>query len=225
MGKRRLGALIGAAVLTFAAVGSVSATAPTFSLTVTKAADPSTLPFGGGTTTYTITVHNTGTGDFHVVNVTDANCDTGTLAWQSGTGASTAGPSGSGAAAFLHGGDSWTFTCTRALTESGTYDNTATADGCVDGSAAQCNNTNHAAGGTSNDAQVTVLGEGETLPPTAAPTGGTGGQTNVPTQAPTDAIVSGTSGPTDAAWLLVIAFGVLLGSVVVLRPATSKRKD
>ncbi|HLX34712.1 MAG TPA: hypothetical protein VKR30_05645 [Candidatus Limnocylindrales bacterium] len=214
---RWLGVLAGAGLLTLAAVGTVQATAPTYTLTVTKAADPATLPFGGGTTTYTITVDNTGTGDFHVVNVTDANCDTSTLAWQSGTGSSTAGPSGTGSAAFLHGGDSWTFTCTRALTDPGTYDNTATADGCTDGSVDECNNSSHAAEATSNDAQVVVLAA------TPAPTGGGGGNTNAPTEPPTDAVPTGTSSPADGAWLLIAALGALLGSLVILRPSKTGR--
>jgi len=41
----------------------------------------------------------------------------------------------------------------------------------------------------------------------------------------TDAIgSSGSSGPTDTAWLLVVALGVLLASIVVLTPARAKSK-
>jgi hypothetical protein len=41
----------------------------------------------------------------------------------------------------------------------------------------------------------------------------------------TDAIGStGSSGPTDTAWLLVVALGVLLASIVVLTPARAKRR-
>jgi len=217
MGKRRLGALIGAAVLTFAAVGSVSAKASP-ALSITKQADPTTLEFGGGVVTYTIVVTAT-TGTFHQVIVTDANCDA-TPAWQSGTGSSTAGPSGNGAAGFLHEGDSWTFTCSRDLTgeDPGVYDNTASADGCVDGSVDGCNQSSHASSGASNDATVTILEEGQTLPPP------TSGPTTLPSQAPTDTAGARTSGPSDAAWLLVVALGILLGSVVVLRPAGSAKR-
>jgi hypothetical protein len=214
MGKRRLGALIGAAVLTFTAVGSVAAVPATPVLTITKEVDQATLPFGGGTVTYTITVTAT-TGTFHQVTVTDANCDSNTLAWQSGTGGSTAGPSGAGSAGFLGEGDSWVYTCTRALTDPGTYHNTASADGCTNGSVADCNVDSHAASGASNDA-VTVVADQATANPTNNPT-------NIPTQAPTDVAVTGSSAPADTAWFLVIGLGVLLASLFVLRPTLRSR--
>jgi len=57
----------------------------------------------------------------------------------------------------------------------------------------------------------------------ATPSGGVGGDTNQPTQPPTDSLL-GSSGPTDTAWLLVVALGVLLASVVVLTPARAKNR-
>ena len=56
-----------------------------------------------------------------------------------------------------------------------------------------------------------------------APGGGGGGDTDQP---PTDALAapSGTSGPSDGAWLLVVALGVLLASIVVLTPARAKSR-
>jgi hypothetical protein len=49
-------------------------------------------------------------------------------------------------------------------------------------------------------------------------------ETDAPTEPPTDALggTEGTSGPADGAWLLVVALGVLLGSIVVLTPARAK---
>jgi hypothetical protein len=49
-------------------------------------------------------------------------------------------------------------------------------------------------------------------------------ETDVPSEPPTDTIggKAGTSGPADGAWLLVVALGVLLGSIVVLTPARAK---
>jgi hypothetical protein len=60
----------------------------------------------------------------------------------------------------------------------------------------------------------------EATPP---PGGGGEGDTDQP---PTDALgaPSGTSGPTDTAWLLVVALGVLLASIVVLTPARAKSR-
>jgi hypothetical protein len=59
---------------------------------------------------------------------------------------------------------------------------------------------------------------------TPVPSQGGGGDTNQPTQPPTDAGLTGNSGPTDTAWLLVVALGVLLASVVVLTPARAKNR-
>ena len=56
-----------------------------------------------------------------------------------------------------------------------------------------------------------------------APGGGGGGDTDQP---PTDALPgpTGNSGPADSAWLLVVALGVLLASIVVLTPARAKSR-
>jgi hypothetical protein len=63
-------------------------------------------------------------------------------------------------------------------------------------------------------------------PPTAPPSFGQsqGGVTDAPSEPDTTAIGSGgPSTPADSAWLLVVALGVLLASVVVLTPARAKR--
>jgi hypothetical protein len=219
MGKRRLGALIGAAVLTFAAVGAVSAAGgpPTYTITVTKTADPASVPADGGDVQFTVWVHNTGTGFFQVVNVTDplAGCS---IAYSSGDTNSDGD---------LSAGETWAYTCIVTGVAPDT-ENTVTVNACHDGSKSACNNGSHDATGSANVTVTLCESDCPTLaPPTAAPTPTQGlvNQTNVPTEAPTDSIVSGASGPTDAAWLLVIAFGVLLASVVVLRPAPSRRND
>jgi hypothetical protein len=49
-------------------------------------------------------------------------------------------------------------------------------------------------------------------------------ETDVPTEPPTSTITGGTSGPADGAWLLVVALGVFLASVVVLTPARAKNR-
>jgi hypothetical protein len=57
---------------------------------------------------------------------------------------------------------------------------------------------------------------------TPTPGGGGGGETDQP---PTDTLpANGTSGPSDGAWLLVVALGVLLASIVVLTPARAKSR-
>jgi hypothetical protein len=51
------------------------------------------------------------------------------------------------------------------------------------------------------------------------------GETDAPTEPSTDAFGgNGTSAPADGAWLLVVALGVLLASVVVLTPARAKSR-
>jgi hypothetical protein len=67
--------------------------------------------------------------------------------------------------------------------------------------------------------------EEQSQAPSEQPSQGGGGDTNTPTQPSTDALgTSGQSGPSDTAWLLVVALGVLLASVVVLTPARSKTR-
>lgn len=61
----------------------------------------------------------------------------------------------------------------------------------------------------------------ETNPPTGAPSQDTGDIT----ESPTDGLFgNGTSSPADGAWLLVVALGALLASVVVLTPARAKSR-
>jgi uncharacterized repeat protein (TIGR01451 family) len=72
-------------------------------------------------------------------------------------------------------------------------------------------------------------GAGATPSPSPTPThkggGGGGGAGGGPTQPPTDTLGStNSSGPSDGAWLLVVALGVLLASVVVLTPARAKNR-
>ena len=58
---------------------------------------------------------------------------------------------------------------------------------------------------------------------TPVPSGGGGGETNIPSQPATDSTIgASSSGPTDAAWLVVVALGVLLASVLVLTPTRVK---
>jgi hypothetical protein len=63
--------------------------------------------------------------------------------------------------------------------------------------------------------------------PVATPTfgGSPGGETDVASEPNTASLgTSGTSGPADGAWMLVVALGVLLASIVVLTPARAKSR-
>ncbi|HJP87420.1 MAG TPA: hypothetical protein VJ850_00070 [Candidatus Limnocylindrales bacterium] len=84
-------------------------------------------------------------------------------------------------------------------------------------------------GGNLNVSHV-CAGASVTTPPTEAPSATptfgleTAGITDAPSEPTTDTIGStGTSGPADGAWMLVVALGVLLASIVVLTPARAKR--
>jgi len=66
---------------------------------------------------------------------------------------------------------------------------------------------------------------GETTAPTPTFNASNAGSTDAPTLPNTAAIGgNGTSGPADGAWLLVVALGVLLASIVVLTPARAKSR-
>jgi Domain of unknown function DUF11 len=229
--RSKLGVLLGAGLLTFAVAGMALAAPAPPGISVTKAQSPlTTLPVGGGVVTYTLVVTNSGGVTFHSASVSDANCDATPTFSSSSDG--TSSPGGTGSAGFLDTGVAWTFTCTRDLTGQppGSYTNVAAAFGCTDSST--CNLAAHTVTATSNT--VTIAIPAPTPAPTAAPTAGpTAAPTRAPgatgapavTAPPTDELGSaGTSGPSDGAWLLVVALGVLLASIVVLAPARTKSR-
>ena len=202
-GRKGIGALVGAALLTLGLAATASAAAPEFHVAATKTANPPSVPAGGADVTFTITVTNTsigngGSADFKTVVVTDD---------MPGCTATLSGPTGNGAPDTLAIGDSWTYTCTVSGVTPGTT-NTATVQACKDNSVEQCNNGQHF---ITVEAAVTVPE-------------GNGSGSNVPP--PTDALPSpaGTSGPAESAWLLVVALGALLGSIVILRPSKVARR-
>lgn len=219
--RRAIGALVGAGVLAIAAAGSALA-AQTYSITVTKTASPSSVPVGGADVTFTVWVQNTGTGALHTVNITDSigGC---TLAFAGGD---------TDANGNLDAGETFSYTCTVTGVTPGTT-NTATVNACHNNS--DCNQAAHDAAGqgqvTVGTAEATVApteapSEAPTGAPatdTPAPTGAGAGDTNVPSEPPTDTVVPGGSAPTDSAWFLVAALGVVLGSLAVLRPSRANK--
>jgi hypothetical protein len=221
--RRRLGALIGAGLLTVAAASTAFAAAPTFTISVTKTADPTAVPVGGADVDFTVNVENTGTGDFHTLGLVDSL-----------SGCSLAGPTGdTGSDGILSSGETWTYTCTVTGVTPDTT-NTVTVHACHN-SSPSCTQANQT---TSGQGQVTVGTAEATVAPTEAPseaptgapatdtpapTGAGAGDTNVPSEPPTDTIVPGGSAPTDSAWFLVAALGVFLGSLAVLRPSRANK--
>ena len=172
------------------------------SLGITKVADPTDYDSVGDVIGYLITVTNTGnvTLDGVIVTdlqVTDLECTPATPVDDLAPGAS--------------------FTCTASHTitqqdlDLGFFINEAcTDDGNGDGNV----------GALPVCDDVPVFGE-EEAGETDAP--GTG----APSQPPTDELGGrgGTSPAPDAAWLLFIALGAFLGSIVILTPGRSRRRD
>ncbi len=90
---------------------------------ITKTANPTSLPFGGGSVTYTYVVTNPGNVSLNTVTVTDVISSTST------TACTPTGPvkTGGDDDANLDPGETWTYTCTKTITVS--TNNTATAIG------------------------------------------------------------------------------------------------
>lgn len=104
------------------------------------------------------------------------------------------------------------------------YDYTGFTDGGVasDGGMFAPDNGSDGPAGLSHAVFCTAAGENDEATPT--PTFGGGEQGEV-TEPPTDTLGErGASTPADSAWLLVVALGVLLASIVVLTPARAKSR-
>ena len=127
--KRTLAAAFAALAFSLLFVAGALAQPAGRHFTVTKEADPATLPAGGGEVTYTITVTNDGTQSFHGLSLSDDKC---TL--------DNDGSDVDGGNQFKEG-DEYVATCTVDLTAATT--NTVTVKGCTDGSVESCNQEDH----------------------------------------------------------------------------------
>ena len=74
------------------------------------------------------------------------------------------------------------------------------------------------------DEQETTTTTTEETTTTTTFTQETSGETDVPTEPPTTTFGGGVSGPSDGSWLLVLALGIFLASVVILTPAGAKSR-
>ena len=217
-GRRGFGALLGAGILMLVSVGMASAAAPTYSISVTKTADPATVPAEGGNVEFTVWVDNTGTGFFQVEVFNDSlgGCS---LVYDSGD---------TDADGDLDANETWGFTCTVADVAPGTT-NTVTVNACHDGSVSSCNNQSHNAQGS---AEVTVglcetdcetPGTPDPGTPDPGDGGGDGGADDTTPPQTDAAFEAGRSGPGEGAWLLIAVLGALVGSLAVLRPSAWRR--
>src|SRR4051794_14165733 len=140
-GRKLWGAGLSAGIMLLGAVGWVSAAAPTYAISVSKTARPSTVPAEGADVAFTVWVTSTGSGFFQLVNVSDS------LA-----GCTVSGPSGDvGSDGKLSSGETWTYTCTVNGVMPDTT-NIATVNACHNTSGS-CNQSSHDA---TNQGEVTV---------------------------------------------------------------------
>lgn len=77
---------------------------------------------------------------------------------------------------------------------------------------------------TTTSSSTTTTSSSTTTTTTTTFTGGTGGETDAPTQPNTAVETGGPSTPSNSVWMLILALGLLLGSVVILTPAKAKAK-
>ena len=249
--RKRLAALLAAGSLVMALAAVTSAAPPTYAVSLTKSANPASVPSGGGDVVYTVAATATGTGFFGTVTVDDAL-----------TGCTLGAPTGdTDADGNLDPGETWSYTCTVNVTP-GTQ-NTASVNACHNGSGA-CNQASHDATATSNTVTIglgpdvtpaptappvtappvtappvtapPVTAPPVTAPPatgpviteapaTANPTADVGVDTDA-TMPRSDTVVGGPAArPSDRSWMLVIALSLLLASIIVISPARSAREE
>ncbi len=218
--RTKLGALLGAGGLVLLAASAVVAVAPTYTIDVTKTADPASVPVTGGSVTYTVWVENTGTGFFQVVTVDDgmAGCTLGA-------------PTGDDADGKLESGETWAYSCTVTGVMPGDQ-NTASANACHDQGA--CTDQHDA-----TDSDSVTVTEGEGPPPSQAPSVAPSQAPSAPpvgTFEPTQENAGATEPTTDAEFgagsvgtgpntlLLVLSLGLLLASLVLITPAKPIRQ-
>ena len=243
--RTKLGALLGAGGLLLLATSAAFGAQPTYAIDVTKSANPATVPAAGGSVVYTISVQNTGTGLFQVVNIDD------------GMAGCTLGPAtGDDGDAKLEAGETWAYSCTVTGVTPG-MQNTATVTACHD--AGPCNVAHDAtdtdsATVTGSEPPITappitappitappitappITAPPVTAPPvTAAPTINTcdctpnpsaevGGEGDEPTAPNTATATNPVAGGGGNGILLVIALGMLLASLVLVTPAKPIRQ-
>ena len=151
---RVVAAALGAVAISLLFVAGALAQAPTYTITLDKAATPPTLPSGGGDVTYWYTVTNTGTGFFQSVGIEDDPECTPIEFDSSDDGTDPATPGDK-----LDSGHWWKFSCDAALTATTT--NTATAVACHSGS--DCDSSGAHEAEATDSATVTVGTSTDTL--------------------------------------------------------------
>jgi len=216
------------------ATSAAIADPPTYTISVTKTANPPAVPTAGGSVDFTVSVTATGTGFFQTVVVSD------TMA-----GCTVTGPAvDTGSDGKLSPGETWAYTCTVANVHPNDS-NTANVTACHGTGA--CTTVHDASGSDtvtlSQGPDVTEAPPTEAppteappteappteVPPSFAPSGGVADTTDAPgaTLSSTDAdgLVAGPHG-TDlkSMFMLLAILSFLVASIVYLTPAPSKAK-
>ena len=119
--------------------------------------------------------------------------------------------------------------CEGTTTTTTTTDSSSSSTTTTDSSSSSTTTTESSSSSTTTSSSSTTTTTTTTTPVTTTTTTSfsqsQGGETDVPTQPNTAAIeTSGPSNPGSSVWMLIVALGVLLGSVVILTPAPSKTK-
>jgi hypothetical protein len=252
--RTRLGALLAAGALVMALAAVTSAAPPTYGVSATKGANPGNVPSGGGTVTYTILVAATGTGFFGTVSVddglpgctlgaptgdtdADGNLDPGeTWSYSCVVNGVTPGTQNTATVHACHNGSG---ACNQA-----THDATATSNTVTIGEGPDITQPPVTEPPVTEppvteppvtEPPVTeppVTEPPVTEPPVTEPPGTTNPTADVgddvdATEPTTDAVSGGGAAkPSDRSWMLVVALGLLLASIVVVTPSsTAARED
>jgi len=207
--RSKLLALLGAAVLSLGTVGVALAATPDSDAGITPILHTDaniTIDGNGGSD-----AANCDPDDAIETGNTGGSADTAngvTVTWTYDDGTKEFGFSATGGLvtyAYIKGGNDYN-----------EYDYTGLTDGGIDadGGLYAPDNGSDGPAGLSHAVFCTMVFEG-----------GSEGITDAPSEPSTDSLgTTGTSGPADSAWLLVVALGVLLASVVVLTPARAKSR-
>ena len=248
--RNRLAALFAAGALAMA-VGAVAIAAPpTYSISVDKTANPAAVPPSGGTVVFSVIVDNTGTGHLAQVNIvdsmggctlgaptgdtdTDGNLDdTETWTYQCTVNNVTPGQSNTATVNACHSAGS----CNNASHDAQGADTVTLGTGPEVTSPPATEAPTQAPTQAPTVAPTQAPTQAPTVAPTQAPTEvpptinpsqDVGGESDAPevTQAPTDTFGTDSSGGrSDATWMLVLALGMLLASLLLASPSKAVRQ-
>ncbi|HET9853376.1 MAG TPA: hypothetical protein VFP56_12860 [Candidatus Limnocylindrales bacterium] len=250
--RNRLAALLAAGSLVMALAAVTSAGPPTYSLSVDKSANPANVPVAGTSVVYTIAVAATGTGFFGTVNVddgmagctlagptgdtdTDANLDPGET-WSYTCTVTGVVPDTANTATVIacHNSSGACNQATQDATASDTF-TVGTGPDITEPPASEPPASEPPASeppASEPPASEPPASEPPASePPASAPPASVNPSADVAddvdaTMPSSDtAIGGGAAKPADRSWMLVVALGMLLASIVVVSPSRTAREE